>query len=92
MERRWPPVSDPSYPANTAEETAPTPAHGSGAAYPGTPHWVKVGAMVAVIVVLLVMVTMVLAGGEHGPMRHIPSGSGEGTTPLITAVLHADWS
>jgi hypothetical protein len=46
-----------------------------------------VGAVVTVVLVLLVVLVMVLAGGEHGPMRHIPSGSGAGTTPPIAAGL-----
>jgi hypothetical protein len=68
-------VSDLPSSTRTAETSGSTAARGSGAAYPGTPRWVKIGAIVAVIVVLLVVLAMVLAGGEHGPMRHIPSGS-----------------
>jgi hypothetical protein len=30
---------------------------------------------VAVVVVLLVVLAMVLAGGGHGPVRHMPSGN-----------------
>ncbi len=40
---------------------------------PGTPRWVKVFAIIALIVVLLVVIVMV-AGGTHGPRRHLPSG------------------
>ena len=40
---------------------------------PGTPRWVKIFGMIALIVVLLVVV-MMLAGGNHGPSRHMPSG------------------
>jgi hypothetical protein len=40
---------------------------------PGTPRWVKVFAIIALIIVLLVVIVMV-AGGNHGPSRHIPSG------------------
>lgn len=68
-------MSDLPSSASTAEERASPPARGPGQVYPGTPRWVKVGAMVAVIVLLLVVVAMVLTGREHGPMRHIPSGS-----------------
>jgi hypothetical protein len=53
--------------------------------YPGTPRWVKVSGIVAVVVILLVVLVMVLGGGEHGPMRHLPSGSGETNTPPIAA-------
>jgi hypothetical protein len=68
-------MSDVPSSASTAEERASPPGRGAGQVYPGTPRWVKVGAIVAVSVVLLVVLTMVLAGGEHGPMRHIPSAS-----------------
>ena len=68
-------MSDVPSSASTTEERASPSALGPGSVYPGTPRWVKVGAIVAVTVVLLVVVAMVLAGGEHGPMRHIPTGS-----------------
>lgn len=41
--------------------------------YPGTPRWVKVFGIVAIVVVLLV-IAMLLIGGEHGPSRHTSSG------------------
>ena len=56
---------------------------GSSSGYPGTPRWVKVSGIVALSLILLVVVVMVLGGGAHGPMRHIPSGSGETNTPPI---------
>jgi hypothetical protein len=68
-------VSDLPSSSRTAEHSGSTHEHGSGAAYPGTPRWVKIGAIVAVTVVLLVVLAMVLLGGEHGPMRHMPSGN-----------------
>jgi hypothetical protein len=46
---------------------------------------VKVSGIVALILIVLVVVVMVLGGGEHGPMRHMPSGSGETNTPPIAA-------
>jgi hypothetical protein len=63
----------------------------------GTPRWVKVSAIVALVVVLLLVVAMVF-GGEHGPGRHLggdtpaagsdaggeqtrPSGAPEGHEP-----------
>jgi hypothetical protein len=46
---------------------------------------VKVSGIVALILIVLVLVVMVLGGGEHGPMRHIPSGSGRTNTPPIAA-------
>ena len=39
--------------------------------YPGTPGWVKVLAVVAVLVALLVAFALVTGlGGPHGPQRH----------------------
>lgn len=35
----------------------------------GTPRWVKVFAIVALVVIVLV-VTLLLIGGNHGPGRH----------------------
>jgi hypothetical protein len=37
---------------------------------PGTPRWVKVSALVALIVLILFVVALVVGGGEHGPGRH----------------------
>ena len=74
--------------ADAAEKTDSTAARGSAlAAYPGTPRWVRLGAIIAIVVILLVVLVMVVGGGEHGPMRHIPSGSG--TTPQIAIALLA---
>jgi hypothetical protein len=39
---------------------------------PGTPRWVKVFGIIAIVVVLLVVI-MLLVGGGHGPGRHTPS-------------------
>ena len=39
--------------------------------YPGTPRWVKVLAIVAILLVLL-FVVMHLAGGGMGPGMHMP--------------------
>jgi hypothetical protein len=46
----------------------------------GTPRWVKVFAIVAVILVLLVGVMLVFGGGAHGPSRHLPSDDAGGQT------------
>ena len=54
---------------------------------PGTPRWVKVFALIALIVLLLVVIVMV-AGGNHGPSRHVPSGDAGHQMPVssLTAV------
>jgi hypothetical protein len=53
---------------------------GPAAAYPGTPRWVKVLGIAALVVILLVLVVMLAAGGQHGPDRHLPSGDAGGQT------------
>ncbi|MFP8958981.1 hypothetical protein ACLIYP_00110 [Streptomyces nanhaiensis] len=53
-------------------------APGTGAADapgPGIPRWVKVSGIVAAVLVALVVLVMLLSGGEHGPGRHLPSGA-----------------
>jgi hypothetical protein len=69
--------------ADTSAERVPIAHRGSTAAYPGMPRWVKVGAIVTVVLVLLVVLGMVAAGGEHGPTRHIPSASSVNTLILL---------
>jgi hypothetical protein len=44
----------------------------------GTPRWVKVFGVVALVLVLIVIVGLVTGG--HGPSRHMPSGDA-GTSP-----------
>ena len=41
---------------------------------PSAPRWVKVAAIVAGVILAAILV-MALAGGEHGPGRHLPGGS-----------------
>jgi hypothetical protein len=42
---------------------------------PGVPRWVKVFGLVVVIMLLVLLVAM-LAGGSHGPGRHQSGGTG----------------
>jgi hypothetical protein len=51
--------------------------------YPGTPRWVKVFGIIALVLILLFVIMMLTGrGGRHGPGRHIPSGGGlVGHTP-----------
>jgi hypothetical protein len=43
--------------------------------YPGTPLWLKVSGIIAIVLVLLVVIIIFTGvGGEHGPGRHTPSG------------------
>jgi hypothetical protein len=42
----------------------------------GTPRWVKILAMVALLAIVLVVVLIVTGkGGEHGPGRHMLGGA-----------------
>ena len=51
-----PPATDPAGPSDR---------------YPGTPGWVKILGVLAVIVVLLVAFALITGlGGPHGPQRH----------------------
>jgi ABC-type transporter Mla subunit MlaD len=51
--------------------------------YPGTPRWVKVFGIIAIVVVLLV-VFMLLTG--HGPGRHMPSGDAGGQVAAFSVM------
>ena len=37
---------------------------------PGTPRWVCVSGIIALILVLLLVVLLLVGGGGHGPRRH----------------------
>jgi hypothetical protein len=39
----------------------------------GTPRWVKVFALIAIVLIALVAVVLI-AGGDHGPGRHASAG------------------
>jgi hypothetical protein len=41
----------------------------------GTPRWVKVFGLIALVAVVLFVVVMLVGGGEHGPGRHTGGGS-----------------
>ncbi len=43
----------------------------------GAPRWVKISAIVAVVVVALFLVVLLVGRGEHGPGRHAPGGASE---------------
>ena len=40
----------------------------------GTPRWVKVFGIVALLLLVLVVVMLVTGRGGHGPGRHTPAG------------------
>lgn len=45
----------------------------------GTPRWVKVFAIVSLVVVLLLVVLLIAGRGGHGPGRH--AGDADGQAP-----------
>jgi hypothetical protein len=51
----------------------------------GTPRWVKVFGIVALVVILLIVI-MLLTGGNHGPGRH--TGGLGGRTPAAAVTAH----
>lgn len=56
--------------------------------YPGTPLWVKVLGIIALVLVLLFVVSHLTGGGSHGPSRHMPSGDAGGHTPPSSVTEH----
>ena len=54
--------------------------------YPGTPRWVKMFGIAALVVVLLFVILLLIGGGGHGPGRHTSSGALSGRT-LPSSVL-----
>ena len=51
---------------------------------PPTPRWVKVSAIIAAVVVVVIVVVALVAGGEHGPGRHLPGDDNpRGHTPPV---------
>jgi len=46
----------------------------------GTPRWVKLFGIIALLVMLLFVILMVAGGGRHGPGRHLRSGGTRGQT------------
>lgn len=46
--------------------------------YPGTPRWVRVLGVIAGVLFLLILYSVAIDGGGHGPSRHASMGSGSG--------------
>lgn len=51
----------------------------------GTPRWVKVFAVIALVVIVLLAVALIAGGGKHGPGRHMGSVGGETAARLGSA-------
>ena len=78
-------MTEPPFPDPSADPRASS----AGVTPIGTPRWVKVFGIIALLV-LVVLVILLLAGrgGGHGPSRHLPGGDGSdghtGPPPGIT--------
>lgn len=51
--------------------------------YPGAPRWVKVSAIIAGVLALLVVILLLFGGGSHGPGRHLASDGAGGQGPAV---------
>jgi hypothetical protein len=60
----------------TNEQNRPGGIKRDNEALTGPPRWVKISAIAAGILILVVIAVMLLTGGQHGPARH---GFGTGT-------------
>lgn len=49
---------------------------------PGMPRWVKTLAIIALAVAAVLVIFMLLVGGDHGPGRHTP-GADTSSTEMI---------
>jgi hypothetical protein len=76
----------PPYPA-TGDDTGVGADRRPIPGYPGTPRWVKVFGIIALVLVLMVVFMLFAGGGRHGPGRHVPSGgAGDHTAPIAHAM------
>ena len=50
----------------------------------GTPRWVKLFGIVALVLILLVVILLLTGGGGHGPGRHAASGHTGGQPPPLS--------
>ena len=68
-------MADPSHSPGTGNDIGGGPYREPP---PGTPRWVKVFGLIALVVLVLFVVVLLIGGGEHGPGRH--SGPPPGVT------------
>ena len=50
----------------------------------GMPRWVKIFVVTTLTLVLLMVVAMLLSGGQHGPGRHFSSARFDGGSAQVT--------
>jgi hypothetical protein len=51
----------------------------------GVPRWVKIFVITTLALVLLMVVVMLLAGGQHGPGRHLSAAGFDGGSVQVTS-------
>ena len=82
----------PDSKGDTADGTGVSPDHGSTT---GTPRWVKVFGIIALVLVLLLVILLLTRGpGGHGPDRHTGSGDTGVTDDRLAVKLvaaHRQW-
>lgn len=54
----------------------------------GTPRWVKVFGLVAVVVIVVLVVAMLAGGGRHGPGRHTDGADEAPLARVIETAAH----
>lgn len=69
-------MPNPGHEPETRDEPGTVGPTRSGA---GVPRWVKGFALVTATVALLLLILMLVAGGSHGPGRHLSSGADPAT-------------
>lgn len=57
----------------------------------GVPRWLKLAAIIVVLLVVLAAGLTVVLGGEHGPSRHAP-GEGSGGAGITATDAPADYT
>jgi ABC-type transporter Mla subunit MlaD len=78
-------MADPPRYPDTDDDTGVGPDRES---ITGTPRWVKVFGIIAIVVVLLFVILMFAGGGTHGPGRHTLSGDLGGQAPPSSVTDH----
>lgn len=76
-------MAEPHSPSGATTESRPDP---SDVEPPGMPRWLKVSGLVVVVLLALVLVVSLIAGGDHGPGRHASPLTG---SAQVGAVWHA---
>jgi hypothetical protein len=67
-------------PSDSSSHEGPAPS------YTGMPRWVKWFVVLAVVLAILLLVGAALAGGEHGPGRHVSQGLPSDPSPAAAGV------